>query len=359
MILKRLFARFLPSFRARDAILAEMYAYYDAQKKHFDELEEKIIDLNEKNEYLFYSLQHLDGETILDTKKRVLMNMPKASGRIADYQLASNYILSRVKQICDQNGLRYALCGGTLLGAVRHHGFIPWDDDVDVDMIREDMCRLEELLQNDDELVLKRYYKFRDFGEEAGYLWRVKFRESEVFFVDFFPLDYISAAPGKEDEVLQQKEALCTEYSQEIKKIFKKHHFLYNGVDHALPSEELDAEVIPLERKYLEKYRERFGGDESDSCFTRGIGNGRWLRGIYKIQKSADYLPFERDSVAFEGEQYCTFKNYDGLLQFQYGDYWSMPSSISLKHEGEHTEFTETENRLLRILREKQKNDEN
>ena len=346
MSIKSFLLKNLPSFRARDAIRADM-------KEYFGRIENRLSMLESKNEYLFFCLQHLDGETDQETKKRVFLNLPKASGRVADYQTAANYILSRIKTICDENGLHYALCGGTLLGAVRHHGFIPWDDDIDVDILRDDYYKLEELLQKDDELVLRRYYKYMYSGAEAGYLSRVKLRASDQFFVDIFPMDFMCIDPGKEDAAWSEKEALCREYSQKLREIFDRHGFAYHEHMPAQASDALDAEVIPLEKAYLQKFRERFAVGETFTHFTRGVGNDSWLREIYRVQSLHAYLPYERDTVLFEGKRYSTFKNYDALLRYQYGDYWSLPGGFVGKHDYEHENYSSADAAVLEAIRRK------
>ncbi|WP_203662656.1 phosphorylcholine transferase LicD [Lacticaseibacillus sp. 53-4] len=70
-------------------------------------------------------------------------NLAEATpNQIRALQLKELEILKYVSTLCEQHQLTYYLCGGTCIGAVRHHGFIPWDDDVDIFMLREDYERL-------------------------------------------------------------------------------------------------------------------------------------------------------------------------------------------------------------------------
>lgn len=117
-------------------------------------------------------------------------------------QLTELEILTEFARICDMHGLRYYLVGGTLLGAVRHGGFIPWDDDIDVAMPREDYDRFAQLAPR--ELAEEYFYQCPD-TDPNYYLSYAKIRKNgtEVYeerfknsrfhkgvFVDIFPLDF-------------------------------------------------------------------------------------------------------------------------------------------------------------------------
>ena len=84
-------------------------------------------------------------------------------------QLTQLQILKELDHICKKNSITYYLAWGSLLGAVRHQGFIPWDDDIDVCMSIEDMFRFEKACK-------------RDLGEEFYYLSRTQNKYNYIFW---------------------------------------------------------------------------------------------------------------------------------------------------------------------------------
>lgn len=122
-------------------------------------------------------------------------------------QLCELEILDEFVRICDMHGLKYFPMGGTLLGAVRHGGFIPWDDDIDVIMPRGDYDRFAELCRSEldsryfyqsvdtDPHYFLTYAKLRKNGTE---FYEERFKNSlfhKGVFIDIFPLDDCPA-PG-------------------------------------------------------------------------------------------------------------------------------------------------------------------
>lgn len=96
--------------------------------------------------------------TILtEEQKSELRNKYNPDGsHLRKHQLELLEILKILSDICNKNNIQWWLSSGTLLGAMRHQGFIPWDDDVDIVMFKEDYKKLEKVLLNmhDDEFVL-------------------------------------------------------------------------------------------------------------------------------------------------------------------------------------------------------------
>ena len=353
MGMKSILNKVIPSLRARDAVLADLTSYHIALTERLMRIENRIIDLNAKNDYLFLCMQHLSGETDLETKKRIFLDLPKASGRVRDFQIAANYILQKVKRICDENGLQFSLCGGTLLGAVRHHGFIPWDDDVDIDMLREDYVRLEEILSQDDELVMRRYYRYLNSGERAGYVTKIKLKESDQFFVDVFPWDSLMVEKEDTSRAWEETAALCEQYHRELKELFEAHGFSYNGSQRPEANADLDADVVSLEKKYLQHFKQRFSSGSSTTYYCRGIEQERAFRNCHRLIDRDCFYPFERDAVLFEGKKYDAYRNHEGWLYRVYGDFWSFPRAVNPHHGTEYKNYSDRDLAIVEDIKQK------
>ena len=120
-------------------------------------------------------------------------------------QMIQLEMLCEVDRICKKNNIRYNIIAGTLLGAVRHKGYIPWDDDADVALLRGEYRKFRKSVEKD--LDNSRFY-FQDHQNTEGYRWgygKLR-RKNTVFvregqedmpyeqgiFIDIFPLDYVS-----------------------------------------------------------------------------------------------------------------------------------------------------------------------
>jgi lipopolysaccharide cholinephosphotransferase len=114
-------------------------------------------------------------------------------------QLRMLDILLYVDRVCKEHNIRYWLSSGTLLGAVRHGGFIPWDDDLDIEMLKEDYDRFLDVFTNNDEFVLQTYKsdenyfrtfaKVRDLHSQISEFELDKYYKYRGLYVDVFSIE--------------------------------------------------------------------------------------------------------------------------------------------------------------------------
>ena len=129
------------------------------------------------------------------------MNSEYYSNETKKLQKRICMILSDFHDFCVENNLQYYAIGGTLLGAMRHHGFIPWDDDADVGMPREDFNRLCELLNGkkiknqyllESPLSPDKKYTFpycKLYDTKTTLIENTRIKLVRGVYIDIFPLD--------------------------------------------------------------------------------------------------------------------------------------------------------------------------
>lgn len=171
--------------------------------ERIDNLENKIqnltnllkseIDKNQiretKNDVKYWHLFKKNGESTYESKLRFFSYFDKADGILGLAQVCEFKILKRLAKVFKENNINYWINYGTLIGAIRHGGFIPWDDDIDLCILRDDLARLKTCLANDDYIEVKDYYGFKPDG--LIHYVRVCFKKLENCFVDLFIHDYV------------------------------------------------------------------------------------------------------------------------------------------------------------------------
>ncbi len=226
--------------------------------------------------------------------------------------------------ICAQLKLRYYMLGGTLLGAVRHKGFIPWDDDIDVGMPREDY---EIFLQRAQALMPEKYF-LQTFETDPE--WPANFakiRDSETTFVetsvrnckinhgvyvDIFPLDYYPDAP-KQRKIFKIKNKLF------VSRIANEFYFSSTPSIKKCAGLLVAKLLYPSLTKTLRRREKMFKSVRDGKFIVNHCG--AW--GAKEIVPAAWYG--DGCFLEFEGLRVCAPVEYDKWLTQVYGDYMQFP----------------------------------
>lgn len=234
-------------------------------------------------------------------------------------------VLVKIDKICRKNNFTYMLFYGTLLGAVRHKGFIPWDDDIDIVMPREDYYKLGKYIIEHPELELN-YIDVSNRDDTFYYCAKVcdartvvnesRFRHIKGYgaFVDVFPLDYL---PEKEKERIRYR-------NKELfwERVIQHSAEMKPGSGHSL---------MQIVRKNLAFY----GAKLFDAHDVLLKMHKRYIKFDEKPTKYMglpwDGIPYESDwlknriEIEFEGRYFYAPSEIDKVLTRSFGDYMQLP----------------------------------
>lgn len=236
-------------------------------------------------------------------------------------------ILLKFDEFCQEHKLRYYLAGGTLLGAIRHQGFIPWDDDIDVCMPREDYEKAAKMFGVQDDRYKLRSNGIDNFSAPFAKILDLhtkiisKVSNSNIesnLWIDVFPVD------GLPEDIAN------------VKNIYDKCHF-YRGMLTLIDLKMIDDKniikrvikiilkpiALIIGQKWFVNKLEKIAMQYSyDSC--KYVGAITW--GLYGVGERMLKSEFETSvEVDFEGHKFPAFSCWDSYLRGLYHDYMQLP----------------------------------
>lgn len=247
------------------------------------------------------------------------------------HQMRMLDILIEIDRICKKYDIKYWLSSGTLLGAIRHNGFIPWDDDLDIEMFREDYLRLIELLPKE----LSSKYAVQNSETEPFYFYfYTKIRDKKSILLEKDP-DYgkrwkergiyIDILFIEKHPVWMHKLTLKTAgHMYKIWRTSKNEEKDIKAVRHIY---DLNRYILyPLLRFLCKLFKTK--------TYTWGMGIP-----FYSTRDMGELLPLTTHE--FEGLNFPVPHNSDGYLRRMYGDYMRLPNLDDLGGHVKKLEFIE------------------
>ena len=254
--------------------------------------------------------------------KRYIMNEME----LKQLQEVQKELIQEVDRICKKCNIQYNMVGGTMLGAIRHHGYIPWDDDADIGFLRSEYEKFREACKT--ELDTEKYY-MQDLRDTEGYRWgygKLRRKDSEFIrlnqefmpyeqgiFIDLMPFDNVP------DNALMKKVHFLKCF------IFRK--FFWSEVGSKIEKNKIKKIVYSLMNKIpmnmlINKYQKFIDKGQRKQTKQVRILTFPTPKGVYGYERRwyTELAEYEFDNMRLPGA-----RDYDGYLKVKYGNYMSLP----------------------------------
>lgn len=309
------------------------FNYY---KKDYEKNKKKIKKLQKDNKELEKRIKKLEDAS--NTTNRLFNTI------FLDYDLIPKPVLQNfidlsmeylifIDKVCKKHDIKWMLEGGNILGAVRHDGFIPWDDDLDAGMMREDYNRFiddvfpKELERNGLSDNVQIYFKKRQFEGETVYAFvQLFYKDSDykklnLTALDIFPYDFKKNYNGED----------IGEEFQELREKFYRD--MINGYD---------------QKTLMERYYKNFDFSyEKQKYMIPGVEGGYGPKDLfpftrYETDKIMPFKPIDYNGVMLPGP-----KDPDYYLKIHYKNYRNIPKVLTFHNRMKKLRKTPNINELL------------
>lgn len=279
----------------------------------------KFANLRAENPYYYYKKNNIDIKTI-----------PPATGQIRNIQLANLALLKELDYVCKENNLQYWLDGGTLLGAIRHKGFIPWDDDIDVAMLRDDYEKIIDAFKKSS----RNPDIFADYvlsaRNHAQCIIKVQHKKCPHLFVDIFPWDKYGIRLSKEEQL--KKTLYLKTLRADLQKI-------------CVPKMSREDALSKISSYMAEKVLTNKVIDEKGD-YVWGLDFSHQWKNWFTHYEVLNPLK----TIEFEGMEFPCLNNPDAFLSRLYGNYMAYPNKIGTGHSM-FLDLSEEEKQAIEVLK--------
>lgn len=254
----------------------------------------------------------IDGKTFksitIEEQKRLMLDM-----------------LKYIDEICRKNNIKYSLIGGSLIGAIRHHGYIPWDDDIDIILTRSNYEKLKKIL--DKETGRYQTLKYGQGGKCFTFMKLIdtktgvkecvqkEFNPNYGVFVDIFCFYYFANNERERKEQFKKAE-------------FYRRMIARNKLNLRIRNPKRI--LSQLKRNIISKFYNQDRAQKNYAKIVNKYLNSNYVVNNWPIYGYEKEIILKKDTedyidVVFEDLRVMIFKNYDNILRVTYGDYMKLP----------------------------------